>query len=84
MPHPAKVKLALTVPDADVLYRALLPELSSLPTKRARVRLEKSEDSRMLLEVEAEDLVALRAVVNTYLRWISSARRCLEALEHFY
>jgi tRNA threonylcarbamoyladenosine modification (KEOPS) complex Pcc1 subunit len=81
--HHAKVKLALTVTDADVLYRALLPELSSLPTKRARVRLEKSED-RMLLEVEAEDLVVLRAVVNTYLRWISSARRCLEVLEHFY
>jgi tRNA threonylcarbamoyladenosine modification (KEOPS) complex Pcc1 subunit len=36
----------------------------------------------LIIEVEAEDTVALRAALNVYLRWINSATKVLEKIEH--
>jgi tRNA threonylcarbamoyladenosine modification (KEOPS) complex Pcc1 subunit len=63
-----------------VLINALMPEASRPATKRSRVML--TRDSQFLvLTVEASDTVALRAALNAYLRWISSAVAVLETLE---
>jgi tRNA threonylcarbamoyladenosine modification (KEOPS) complex Pcc1 subunit len=54
------------------LLNALTPEAGDSLTRRAHVKLEK-DGLALLLTVEAEDTVALRATLNAYLRWINSA-----------
>jgi tRNA threonylcarbamoyladenosine modification (KEOPS) complex Pcc1 subunit len=59
---------------------SLKPEIKSPATNRARTRL-KQEDGSLVLNVEADDTVALRASLNAYLRWINSILNVLEGLE---
>ncbi len=63
------------------LLSALTPETKAMPTRRAIVKL--SRDGLFLvLSVEAEDTVALRATLNSYLRWISSTINVIDTVEH--
>jgi tRNA threonylcarbamoyladenosine modification (KEOPS) complex Pcc1 subunit len=62
------------------LINALTPETTSTVTRRANVKLE--EDGLFLMvTVEAEDTVALRATLNAYLRWINSTVNIINAVE---
>lgn len=63
------------------LLKALAPEANAPVTRRAKVSLEK-EDPFLSLKVEAEDTIALRATLNAYLRWMGSAVKVLEEIEH--
>jgi len=65
------------------LLEALAPEANAPVTRRAKAILEK-EGNFLLLKVEAEDTVALRATLNAYLRWIGSTVKVLEVIEHTY
>ncbi len=51
---------------------ALTPEAKAPATHRAQVKLER-DGLALVLTVEAEDTVALRATLNAYLHWIQSA-----------
>ena len=53
------------------LLHALDPEAKATMTRRAVVKLEEDGLS-LVLKVEAEDTVALRATLNAYLRWIGT------------
>jgi tRNA threonylcarbamoyladenosine modification (KEOPS) complex Pcc1 subunit len=64
----------------NVLINALMPEASRPATKRSKVMLTR-DPQFLVLTVEANDTVALRAALNAYLRWISSAVTVLETLE---
>lgn len=64
----------------DVVYRALMPEVEKPVSGRSKVELVK-EDSCLVLNVEAKDTVALRAALNSYLRWINSLTNILQTLE---
>ncbi len=59
---------------------ALAPEANAPVTRRAKTTLEK-EGTFIVLKVEAEDAVALRAALNAYLRWIGSAVKVLELID---
>lgn len=61
------------------IFSALKPETKALPTKRANVMLEKCGD-QLTLTVTAEDTVALRATLNTYLRWINSTLHVIDVI----
>jgi KEOPS complex subunit Pcc1 len=63
------------------LLEALKPETQAAQTRRAKVKLEK-DGSALVLQVEAEDTVALRATLNAYLRWINSAVSVIDMVEH--
>jgi len=63
------------------LLDALAPEANRPVTTRAKAVLER-EGNFMVLKVEAKDTVALRAALNAYLRWIGSAVKVLEVVEH--
>ena len=65
---------------ADSILEAIKPETERPATVRAKERLRK-EGHYLVLDVEAEDTVALRAALNAYLRWIGSAKSVLELLE---
>ena len=62
------------------LIEALAPEANAPVTRRAKAILEK-EGTFLLLKVEADDTVALRATLNAYLRWIGSTVKVLEVIE---
>jgi tRNA threonylcarbamoyladenosine modification (KEOPS) complex Pcc1 subunit len=59
---------------------ALTPEINSPVTHRSNVDLQVF-DCSLILTVNAEDTVALRAAVNTYLRWIASTVNIVEVIE---
>ncbi len=64
----------------STILSALRPEANSQPTKRANIKLE--EDGLfLLLTAEAEDTVALRAMLNAYLRWINSTVNVIDVVE---
>lgn len=55
----------------EIVVKALEPEIRKPATKRSRASIEK-ENTSLVLKVEAIDIVALRATLNAYLRWISA------------
>ncbi len=65
----------------STLLNALIPEANAPVTRRANVKLEKN-GYFLLLTVEADDTVALRATLNAYLRWINSTVNVIEMVEH--
>jgi len=62
------------------IVTSLKPEISSPVTHRANVALQ-LRDCFLLLTVDAEDAVALRATVNAYLHWINSTVNIIETIE---
>jgi tRNA threonylcarbamoyladenosine modification (KEOPS) complex Pcc1 subunit len=59
---------------------ALKPEIKSSVTHRSNVSLQVF-DCFLILTIDAEDAVALRAAVNAYLRWIASTINVVETIE---
>jgi tRNA threonylcarbamoyladenosine modification (KEOPS) complex Pcc1 subunit len=66
----AKVRIQANE-DADVLARALKPEVHD-EISRSKMRIEE-ENGELVISFEAEDVVALRAALNSYLRWAKLA-----------
>ena len=64
---------------AEILYHAILPEVRDIPSRRVSADL-RMEGGKLILSISAADLVALRAAVNSFLRFISSALQTLEAV----
>jgi tRNA threonylcarbamoyladenosine modification (KEOPS) complex Pcc1 subunit len=64
----------------EIVRRALEPEAKRPTTARSVATLEK-DGAFLVLKVEAEDTVALRAALNSYLRWISSTTSIIGFLE---
>jgi tRNA threonylcarbamoyladenosine modification (KEOPS) complex Pcc1 subunit len=64
----------------STLLEALMPETKAKVTRRANIKLE--EDGLFLvLTVEANDTVALRATLNAYLRWINSMINVMQVVD---
>jgi len=79
----AKAKIRLRFPSQrqlDTVFEALKPEVDKQAAMRSKACLEKEREF-LILKVEAEDTVALRAALNSYLRWIDSVALVLEVLE---
>lgn len=54
---------------AEIVMKALEPELDSSPSERATVKLNLT-DKVLGVNIQASDSTSLRASVNSYLRWI--------------
>lgn len=81
-----KAKATVRLPFAskkrlNALVNALTPEVNKQIATRSKVTL-KTEGTLLVLDVEAQDTVALRAALNSYLRWINSTVNVLEAVEN--
>jgi len=63
-------------PTAQAICGALAPEAAGdgpdVPKARAETTL---ESPALVIRIEADDIAALRAAVNSYLRWIDAAER---------
>lgn len=64
---------------AEILQRAIMPEIKDIPSRRVSADL-RIEGSKLILSISAADLVALRAALNSFLRFIGSALETLEAI----
>ena len=62
-----------------VVLEALSPESRSQSTRRSKVQM-KSEGNSLTLNFEASDTSALRAAINSYLRWILLTKTILESV----
>lgn len=72
-----------TVKKAATAFESLKPETETLPTSRAHVEV-KRRGRNLTLIFEATDTTALRAAINSYLRWvmlIKDACRRVESLD---
>jgi len=68
-----------TESDAEAMVRALVPEIASPRTSRASIRVTKRGKVAKITFI-AGDLVALRAMVNSFLRFAAIWRKLAEAL----
>ncbi len=68
-----RATIVLSGPDAGVVYEALQPE-TGRDVPKARVSM-RSARGRLTLTIDADDTSALRAAVNSYLRWADVAAR---------
>ncbi len=59
---------------AKLTFKALSPEASSALFERVKVFLS-LEGCSLLVELSASDTVALRAAINSWLRWISTLEK---------
>ena len=64
---------------AEIIRSALLPEILSFQSPRSEVSLECIRES-LLLEIRTDDVSSLRAVLNSYLRWIQCAEETMRIL----
>jgi tRNA threonylcarbamoyladenosine modification (KEOPS) complex Pcc1 subunit len=77
----ATIRLKLpTEEKLRTVLNSLNPEANNPATTRSRTTLYKKKGS-LVLRVEADDTVALRASLNAYLRWINSIMNVFEVLE---
>ncbi len=68
-----RATIVLSGPDAGVVYEALRPEMGrDVPKARISMR---SARNRLTLTIDADDTSALRAALNSYLRWTEVAAR---------
>jgi tRNA threonylcarbamoyladenosine modification (KEOPS) complex Pcc1 subunit len=63
----------------STILEALTPEANAPVTRRASVKLQK-DGLFLVLTVEADDTVALRATLNAYLRWVHSTVNVIQAI----
>lgn len=71
MEHQAEFRFS--TPTAMMLYEALAPELIDQEGMRSRVDLSCADQSSLIMTVHAEDLAALRAALNMWLRLVNVA-----------
>lgn len=72
----SSAELSISHSKPETLLRALGPELGrDVPRTKVKGR---TEDGRLVLSIEATDLSALRAALNSYLRWIKITKDMIE------
>lgn len=71
------VKLRVDSSILESVFKALYPETIRLISRRVSVTLEKTEGA-IVLKFNAKDSTALRAALNSYLRWFSTVKKSLE------
>lgn len=71
------VKLRVDPSILEPVFKALHPETVRLTSRRVSVTLEKTEDA-IVFKFNAKDPTALRAALNSYLRWFSAVKKSLE------
>lgn len=71
-----------TTPVAPLLYQALAPEVGEVAGSRSREMVALPDPETLVLTVQAEDVHALRAALNMWLRLINVADEIQEMIRH--
>lgn len=77
----AVVEVTIIIPqeERDILYKSLSIEAREIPSKRTRVDIS-TVDEGLKIIIYAEDIVPLRAALNSFLRFIDSSLRSIRAI----
>lgn len=76
--HKATIRLELGSPKiTNTIFQALNPEVHSAQKSGARIQIE-VEASMLILSFEAQSKSRLRAIINSYLRWIIAIMNTVE------
>jgi tRNA threonylcarbamoyladenosine modification (KEOPS) complex Pcc1 subunit len=75
----AKISINFSPKISEVIFEALKPELDSNLTDRSTVSLIKTSKGISII-LTASDITALRAALNSYLRWIKGILNMIEDL----
>jgi KEOPS complex subunit Pcc1 len=67
----SRAELSVMTPYSQVILGSLSPELGE-KIPRTKVEVERREDE-IVVKIEAEDQNALRAALNSYIRWMNVA-----------
>jgi len=65
-----------------IVAEAIRPELEKSPSDRTEVKLTIESEGKIVLHISGLDTSALRAALNSYLRWISAITKTLNVLEN--
>ena len=65
---------------ANILYSALLPETESIHSDRATTKIS-VRGSLLIVEIDANDLTALRAALNSFVAWISACMKTIDSID---
>ena len=76
----ATVRLKFSPKQRQIILNSLKPEISNPASHRSRAKLY-TKNGMVILQIEANDSTALRASLNSYLRWINSILNVLETLK---
>jgi len=79
----SRIVVRLNFPSEErlkIVLGALEPETTTPSSPRSRVKVE-GRDNKLILSFEATDTSALRAAVNSYLRWVSLVNDMCSALD---
>lgn len=78
----AKAKLIINIKKkkASIILKSLIPEIKNPPTNRSKINL-LIRDKKLLMNIKAKDMNALRAALNSYLRWINMIIETLGVIE---
>ncbi len=57
---------------AEKFYISLLPEVKTTKSKTATVSITR-QDAMLTIKIEASTVASLRALLNSYIRWISTS-----------
>ncbi|MEM2083329.1 MAG: KEOPS complex subunit Pcc1 [Nitrososphaerota archaeon] len=76
----AKIIFNISEKEASIILKSLLPEIKNPATNRSKIDL-LIRDGKLLMNVEAKDMTALRAALNSYVRWINMIIETLGVIE---
>jgi tRNA threonylcarbamoyladenosine modification (KEOPS) complex Pcc1 subunit len=82
----AEIALEISLPSsrvAETVYNSLLPETTQPSGFRSRVSV-KQKGRSLELHILADDIVALRAASNTFLRFVAVAVKTVNVVAPFY
>jgi KEOPS complex subunit Pcc1 len=65
---------------SEMVLKAIQPETRKPATSRSRVHISKAQPRQLIMRIEAKDTSALRATLNSYLRWIALITDTYEAV----
>ncbi|TMI53005.1 hypothetical protein E6H13_05380 [Candidatus Bathyarchaeota archaeon] len=68
---------------ARTIFSSVVPETQQAPGYRSFTELE-ANGRALIMRIQAQDLVALRAASNSFLRFIAASFRAIEVVAPFY
>lgn len=74
-----EVMIFLPPEERDIIYKSVSIEAREIPSKRTRVNISAVNEGLKIV-IHAEDIVSLRASLNSFLRFIDSSLRSIRAI----
>ena len=79
-PIVAIIKIELDGELLDIIETALSPETKTPSSDRSET-IVKVENNELIIQTRASDTTALRASLNSYLRWVEGIRNIVDSIE---